>query len=91
MQSPASGSSEGGDARYDALLDAALDLAAEHDLDQVLQRMVRCAADVAGARFAALGVYDDAGRIERFVHRASTRRRWRGSAASRRAEGCSVR
>ena len=55
-------------ARYDALLRAALDLAAEHDLDHILQRMVHCAAEVAGARYAALGVYDASGRIERFVH-----------------------
>lgn len=54
--------------RYDALLRAALDLTGEHDLDQILERMVRCAADVADARYAALGVYDATGRIERFVH-----------------------
>lgn len=61
----------GGDvheARYEALLRAALDLAGDHDLDEILGRMVHCAADVARARYAALGVYDDAGRIERFVH-----------------------
>jgi two-component system, NarL family, sensor histidine kinase DevS len=67
-QSPAGARSEAVDARYDVLLVAALDLAAEHDLDQILRRMVRCAAEVADARFAALGVYDDAGRIERFIH-----------------------
>ena len=60
---------EGGDgARYEALLRAALDLTAEHDLDQLLDRMVRCAAEVANARYAALGVYDGNGRIERFIH-----------------------
>lgn len=61
----------GGDvhqARYQALLRAALDLAGDHDLEDILGRMVHCAADVAGARYAALGVYDEAGRIERFVH-----------------------
>ena len=48
----------GGDvheARYEALLRAALDLAGDHDLDQILLRMVHCAADVARARYAALG------------------------------------
>jgi len=54
--------------RLDALLQAALELTSEHDLDQILDRMVSCAATVAGARFAALGVYDGTGRIERFVH-----------------------
>lgn len=57
-----------GDARYEALLRSALDLAGDHDLDQILGRMVHCAADVAGARYAALGIYDEAGHIERFVH-----------------------
>lgn len=68
VHSRAGAGREASSARYDALLDAALDLAAEHDLDQILERMVRCAADVAGARYSALGVYDHAGRIERFVH-----------------------
>lgn len=57
-----------GDARYEASLRAALDLAGDHDLDQILGRMVQCAADVAGARYAALGIYDESGHIERFVH-----------------------
>lgn len=56
------------EARLDALLRAALDLTSEHDLDQILDRMVSCAASVASARYAALGVYDSAGRIERFIH-----------------------
>lgn len=55
-------------ARYETLLQAALDLAGEHHLDQILERMVRFAADVADARYAAMGVYDAAGRIERFIH-----------------------
>jgi signal transduction histidine kinase len=59
---------EGGDSRLDALLRGALELAAEHDLDQILNRMVRCAAEVADARYAALGIYDATGRVERFVH-----------------------
>jgi signal transduction histidine kinase len=54
--------------RLDVLLAGALELTAEHDLDHILDRMVQRAADVAGARFAALGVYDAEGRIERFVH-----------------------
>lgn len=59
---------QGGDGRLDAVLQGALELAAEHDLDQILDRMVRGAAEVASAKYAALGVYDATGRIERFVH-----------------------
>ena len=59
---------EDADRRFDALVQGALELTAEHDLDRILDRMVRCAAEVAGARYAALGVYDATGRIERFVH-----------------------
>lgn len=58
----------GGDGRLDVLLRAALDLAAEHDLNEILDRVVACAAVVAGARYAALGVYDRSGRIDRFIH-----------------------
>ena len=56
------------DVRFDALLQSALELSAEHEVDQILNRVVRCAATVAGAEYAALGVYDSSGRIERFVH-----------------------
>jgi signal transduction histidine kinase len=50
------------------LVDAALDLASAHDLDDVLSRMVGRAADVADARYAALGIYDQLGTITRFIH-----------------------
>ena len=53
--------------RFELLVRAALDLTAEHDLDTILERMVARAAEVADARYAALGVYQS-GRIERFVH-----------------------
>ena len=46
----------------------ALGLAGEHDLDRILELVVVGAAEVTGARYAALGVYDHAGQIERFVH-----------------------
>lgn len=55
-------------ARVRVLLDRAVDLAGEHDRDSVLQRIVESASAVAGARYAALGVYDDAGVIATFVH-----------------------
>src|SRR5699024_2353743 len=51
-----------------AVLEVALQLAAESDPDRILHRIVTGAAEVTGARYAALGVYDDTGRIERFVH-----------------------
>jgi signal transduction histidine kinase len=54
--------------RLDLLLAGALELTAEHDLDHILEQTVQRAAEVAGARFAALGVYGVEGRIERFVH-----------------------
>lgn len=50
------------------LLGVALDLAGSHDRDTVLQRIVEGAASIADARYAALGVYDDAGRLTTFVH-----------------------
>lgn len=54
--------------RLGVLLQAALELTAEHDVDQLLGRMVRTAAQVSGARYAALGLYDETGHIETFVH-----------------------
>jgi len=54
--------------RMQVLLGAALDLAGSHDRDTVLQRIVEGAAKVANAGYAALGVYDDAGRLTTFVH-----------------------
>jgi len=56
------------EARMQALVLAALDLTVEHDVDHILERVVRCAAQVADARYAALGVYGASGRVERFVH-----------------------
>lgn len=50
------------------LLDRALEIANEHELGEVLQRIVEGAAEVAGARFAAIGVYDADGVITSFVH-----------------------
>ena len=55
-------------ARVRVLLDRALDVASEHDLHGVLQRIVEGAAEVAGAQYSALGVYDADGVITSFVH-----------------------
>jgi len=54
--------------RLRVLLSAAVELTAPQELEQVLQRIVEGAATVAGARYAALGVYGDDGRITAFVH-----------------------
>lgn len=49
------------------LLDAILSVASELDLEVVLQRIVEAAAGLVGARYAALGVVDEAGTsLERF-------------------------
>jgi GAF domain-containing protein len=54
--------------RLRGLLSAAVELTAPQELEQVLQRIVESAAAVAGARYAALGVYGQDGRITTFVH-----------------------
>jgi len=54
--------------RLRALVTAALELNGPHDRDTVLQRIAEGAAAVAGARYAALGVYDDTGELTTFAH-----------------------
>ncbi len=54
--------------RFRALVDAGVALASELSLDAVLQRIVEAAADLTGARYAALGVLDPSAQgLERFV------------------------
>lgn len=53
--------------RLVALADAAAALAGELDLDAVLETIVRTAAAVTGARYAALGVIGEGETISRFV------------------------
>ena len=55
-------------ARFRVLLELAVDLAGDHNLEAVLRRIVEGAATVAGARYAALGVYDRDGVIVTFAH-----------------------
>jgi signal transduction histidine kinase len=51
-----------------ALLDAGIAITSELSLDALLQRLVELAADLTGARYAALGVIDDSGsQLERFL------------------------
>jgi uncharacterized protein YigA (DUF484 family) len=53
--------------RLAALHLASLELVKDLSLDDVLQRIVRLAREQAGARYAALGVVDDSGKMVRFI------------------------
>src|SRR6188768_2950969 len=54
--------------RLRVLVDAGIALSAELSLDVLLQRIVETAAQLTGARYAALGVIDEAGAgVERFL------------------------
>jgi signal transduction histidine kinase len=66
-------SSVQGDGRLEVLMRSAIELATEHDPEHILGRVVRCAAELADASYAALGVYDHDGRLERFVHHGMDR------------------
>ena len=50
-----------------AVSDAVLAVAAEQSVDEVLQRLVHSARELAGARYAALGIPDDAGGFRTFL------------------------
>ncbi|GAA1148254.1 sensor histidine kinase [Nocardioides aquiterrae] len=56
-------------ARWQLLLDAVVHMAADLSLDELLTRIVEIAADLAGARYAALGVISDGSdrRLQTFV------------------------
>jgi signal transduction histidine kinase len=57
-----------GEAKLRQLLDAGIALNSELSLDALLQKIVEAAAELTGARFAALGVIDESGTaLERFV------------------------
>jgi signal transduction histidine kinase len=54
--------------RLRALVEAGMTLASELSLDSVLQRLTELAAELTGARYAAMGVIDATGaRLERFI------------------------
>jgi two-component system, NarL family, sensor histidine kinase DevS len=54
--------------RYRVLVDAGIGLSSELSLDALLQRLVETAAQLTGARYAALGVIDKSGQVlERFL------------------------
>jgi signal transduction histidine kinase len=50
-----------------AVSDAVLAVGSQHAVEDVLQRLVDSARELAGARYAALGVPDDAGGFRRFL------------------------
>ena len=51
----------------EALSDAVLAIAAEHAVERVLQKLVDAARELAGARYAAIGVPDGDGGFARFI------------------------
>ena len=51
----------------EALSDAVLAIAAEHAVEPVLQKLVDAARELAGARYAAIGVPDGSGGFGRFI------------------------
>jgi signal transduction histidine kinase len=56
------------ESRIQSLVEAGIALSSELSLDALLQRLVETAAELTGARYAALGVIDAGGRgLERFV------------------------
>jgi signal transduction histidine kinase len=54
--------------RLAGLVEAGISLAAELDVDALLQRIADLARDVIGARYAAVGILDQEGLLGRFVH-----------------------
>ena len=55
------------EARLVALHQASLELVGDLSLDTVLERIVNLAREQVSARYAALGVLDDKGKLERFI------------------------
>jgi len=57
-----------GKSSFQGLVEAGIALSSELTLDAVLQRLVEAAAELTGARYAALGVVDASGKeLERFI------------------------
>jgi signal transduction histidine kinase len=55
------------DAAFRAMSDSVLAIAAEHSVEPVLQKLVHAARELAGARYAALGVPDGEGAFAQFL------------------------
>src|ERR671937_29261 len=54
-------------AEFRALSDVVLAMAAEREVEPVLQRLVHAARELAGARYAALGIPDGEGAFAQFI------------------------
>jgi signal transduction histidine kinase len=52
---------------FQAMSDAVLAVAAEHSVESILQKLVHAARELAGARYAALGVPDGEGAFAQFI------------------------
>ena len=77
------------DGRRRALVEAGIALTSDLSLEAVLDKLVRTAAELTGARYAALGVVDLVGiALERFVTHGLTARSMKRSARCRPAKGC---
>ncbi len=77
--------------RLRVLVDAGIALSSELSLDALLQQLVETAAQLTGARYAALGVIDQTGAgLERFLTTVSTPRRMLRSATSLEDAGSSA-
>ena len=77
--------------RLKAIVDAGVALASELSLDAVLQRIVEAAAELTGARYAALGVLNPSGHgLERFIVTGldADAQAWRGGGRSGCGRGC---
>ena len=55
------------DTKLRSLVEAGIALASEGSLDMLLQRLLGLAAELTGARYAALGVIAAGGGLERFL------------------------
>ena len=62
------GGAAGWPLKVQTLLEAVLVLSGEHELETVLRRIVAGAATLADAKYAALGIYNETGVIESFIH-----------------------
>ena len=77
--------------RLRRLIDAGRSLVSQLDLDELLERLIAVAADLTGARYAALGILDpERGDLERFLTRGIDPRAGARSATSRAAAASSA-
>ncbi len=73
------------------LLSATRAVSEDLDLDAVLTRIVSAAIELVGARYGALGVIDEEGLLERFIHKGiPPRTSCARSALRRRGTACSA-